>query len=301
MSAGSYSLDSLKRKSQKLTAAFNSLPGVSCQPAQGAMYCFPNIVFPEGAIAEAKKFNREVDEFYALEMLNATGVVHHHHTILPHNSSALFLAVDSVKNLAPITFEQRFCRQKMTLTILFLPSQIFMWSSCSATNKPTSHLSKNQGWAIGACYSIFVSFLHPPNSECIDLLLTEEARTESRWFDQVAKCAGDVYRAASDNVHTKFTQTKFVATKLTKSISITKNPPMNGLRLDKGDNILTGRLESGVRTQHCATSQNAFPTLFRVRFISAITLGASSTSGKKLLLTNGKCRLSFRTNWAFAL
>ena len=48
---------------------FNALPGMSCQPADGAMYLFPRIDIPEKAIAEAKKMGKEADVMYALDLL----------------------------------------------------------------------------------------------------------------------------------------------------------------------------------------------------------------------------------------
>jgi alanine transaminase len=44
----------MKRRSIKLVAGLNALEGVSCQPAQGAMYAFPNVTLPEKFIEEAK-------------------------------------------------------------------------------------------------------------------------------------------------------------------------------------------------------------------------------------------------------
>lgn len=48
---------------------FNSLPGMSCQPADGAMYLFPKIDIPPKAVEEAKKRGKEADVMYALELL----------------------------------------------------------------------------------------------------------------------------------------------------------------------------------------------------------------------------------------
>jgi alanine transaminase len=38
------------------------------------MYLFPTITLPAGALAAAKDANRAADEFYALRLLDATGV-----------------------------------------------------------------------------------------------------------------------------------------------------------------------------------------------------------------------------------
>lgn len=59
----------------KLEAALNSLPGMSCQPLTGAMYAFPSITLPAGAIVAAKDAGKKPDVYYALQMLEATGIV----------------------------------------------------------------------------------------------------------------------------------------------------------------------------------------------------------------------------------
>jgi alanine transaminase len=38
------------------------------------MYLFPTITLPSGAVAAAEKAGKKPDEFYALKMLDATGV-----------------------------------------------------------------------------------------------------------------------------------------------------------------------------------------------------------------------------------
>jgi alanine transaminase len=48
---------------------FNALEGMSCQPADGAMYLFPKIDMPQKAIEEAKKQGKEADVMYALDLL----------------------------------------------------------------------------------------------------------------------------------------------------------------------------------------------------------------------------------------
>ena len=58
-----------------LSDTFNSLTGVSCVPATGAMYLFPRFEFPENMLKEAERKGIEADTFYALELLNSTGVV----------------------------------------------------------------------------------------------------------------------------------------------------------------------------------------------------------------------------------
>eukprot|EP01033_Poteriospumella_lacustris_P005270 gene5271-3764_t len=67
-------LDSLKRRAHMLSAAFNRLPGVSCQETEGAMYAFPRISLPAKAIAEAERLGKQPDVLYCLELLNETGL-----------------------------------------------------------------------------------------------------------------------------------------------------------------------------------------------------------------------------------
>ena len=66
---------SLARRAVKLFAALNAIPGISCQPVEGAMYAFPRIEMPASAIAEAKRRNLVPDEMYCLDMVDEIGVV----------------------------------------------------------------------------------------------------------------------------------------------------------------------------------------------------------------------------------
>jgi alanine transaminase len=59
----------LKDRSAYMSERFNALPRMSCQPAEGAMYLFPQIDMPEKAIAKAKELGKPADVMYALEML----------------------------------------------------------------------------------------------------------------------------------------------------------------------------------------------------------------------------------------
>ncbi|XP_078156656.1 alanine aminotransferase 2-like [Carex rostrata] len=68
-------LSSLARRAKALEDAFNSMEGVLCQKAEGAMYLFPRIKLPEKAIEAAKKVNMAPDTFYALKLLDDTGLV----------------------------------------------------------------------------------------------------------------------------------------------------------------------------------------------------------------------------------
>nr|BAX08659.1 alanine aminotransferase [Gentiana triflora] len=68
-------LSSLKRRAKTLEDAFNSLEGVTCNRAEGAMYLFPRIQLPKKAIEAAEAVKTVPDAFYARRLLNATGIV----------------------------------------------------------------------------------------------------------------------------------------------------------------------------------------------------------------------------------
>lgn len=66
--------NSLKRRSKIVSDGLDSIPGFSCQPAAGSMYCFPSIQLPQGAIDAAEKEGISPDTLYALSLLERTGV-----------------------------------------------------------------------------------------------------------------------------------------------------------------------------------------------------------------------------------
>ncbi|PKA64024.1 Alanine aminotransferase 2, mitochondrial [Apostasia shenzhenica] len=68
-------LSSLARRAKALEDAFNSLEGVTCNKAEGAMYLFPRLHLPKKAIEAAKAANTVPDAFYAHRLLDATGIV----------------------------------------------------------------------------------------------------------------------------------------------------------------------------------------------------------------------------------
>lgn len=68
-------LASLKVRADLLAAALDALPGVTCAPVEGALYLFPRIALPAKAIAAAAEAGVAADEFYALRLLDATGLV----------------------------------------------------------------------------------------------------------------------------------------------------------------------------------------------------------------------------------
>ena len=67
-------LGSLKRRAVALVKKLNSLEGVSCQQAEGAMYAFPQITIPAKAVAEAQQQGVAPDMLYVLQLLEQTGV-----------------------------------------------------------------------------------------------------------------------------------------------------------------------------------------------------------------------------------
>lgn len=66
--------DSLKRRAAIVSEELNKIDGISCQNFAGAMYCFPNISIPEKAIQKASEKNLAADAFYALSLLEETGI-----------------------------------------------------------------------------------------------------------------------------------------------------------------------------------------------------------------------------------
>ncbi|OIT00575.1 PREDICTED: alanine aminotransferase 2-like [Nicotiana attenuata] len=68
-------LSSLARRAKTLEDALNSLEGVTCNRAEGAMYLFPRINLPDKAIKAAEAAKTAPDAFYAKRLLNATGIV----------------------------------------------------------------------------------------------------------------------------------------------------------------------------------------------------------------------------------
>ena len=64
----------LKRKSIMMHRKLNSIKGISCNELEGAMYAFPRIDMPQGAIEAAEAAGHPVDTFYALSLLEQTGL-----------------------------------------------------------------------------------------------------------------------------------------------------------------------------------------------------------------------------------
>lgn len=67
-------LSSLAKRAKMVAETFNSVPGMSCNIVQGAMYAFPQIMIPERAIEAAKTAGQAPDVFYAFQLLENTGI-----------------------------------------------------------------------------------------------------------------------------------------------------------------------------------------------------------------------------------
>ncbi|VDM57922.1 unnamed protein product [Angiostrongylus costaricensis] len=67
-------LDSLKKRAILVKEAYGSIEGIKCNEVQGAMYAFPQIELPSRAIETARSLNQEPDFFYAMKLLESTGV-----------------------------------------------------------------------------------------------------------------------------------------------------------------------------------------------------------------------------------
>ncbi|BGP19593.1 hypothetical protein JCM10213_009314 [Rhodosporidiobolus nylandii] len=64
----------MQHRSEVLVKAFRELEGVTCNDADGAMYLFPRITLPPKAIAAAKAAGMAPDAFYALKLLEDSGL-----------------------------------------------------------------------------------------------------------------------------------------------------------------------------------------------------------------------------------
>ncbi|KAK7114145.1 alanine aminotransferase 1-like [Littorina saxatilis] len=67
-------LGQLAEKAKMVTETFNSIPGISCQTVQGAMYAFPQIKMPPKVIQAAKEKGQAPDAFYCYNLLEDTGI-----------------------------------------------------------------------------------------------------------------------------------------------------------------------------------------------------------------------------------
>ena len=67
-------LSALKYRAQLVADTFNAIPGISSNKVSGAMYAFPKITIPKKAIRKAIELKQEPDFFYAMQLLQSTGI-----------------------------------------------------------------------------------------------------------------------------------------------------------------------------------------------------------------------------------
>ncbi|XP_066508316.1 alanine aminotransferase 2-like isoform X1 [Hoplias malabaricus] len=67
-------LNDLAQKAKLTEEILNTVPGIRCNPVQGAMYSFPRITLPQKAIKEAKEKGQIPDMFYCMKLLEETGI-----------------------------------------------------------------------------------------------------------------------------------------------------------------------------------------------------------------------------------
>ena len=66
--------EALATRTLTMAERLNALPGVSCVTSLGAMYLFPKVQLSQKAIEAARAAGKEPDVFYALALLDRTGV-----------------------------------------------------------------------------------------------------------------------------------------------------------------------------------------------------------------------------------
>ncbi|KAJ8417733.1 hypothetical protein AAFF_G00225760 [Aldrovandia affinis] len=67
-------LSTLAEKAKLTEQILNTVPGIKCNPVQGAMYAFPRISIPPRAVEEAKALGVAPDMLYCLRLLEETGI-----------------------------------------------------------------------------------------------------------------------------------------------------------------------------------------------------------------------------------
>jgi alanine transaminase len=68
-------LGSLKRRAKIMVDALNKLEGISCQPTEGALYVFPQLLLPKKAVEAAKDEGKSPDFLYCRALLQEKGIV----------------------------------------------------------------------------------------------------------------------------------------------------------------------------------------------------------------------------------
>uniref|UniRef100_A0AAR2KIS9 alanine transaminase n=1 Tax=Pygocentrus nattereri TaxID=42514 RepID=A0AAR2KIS9_PYGNA len=67
-------LGALADKAKLTEQILSAVPGIKCNPVQGAMYAFPQIFIPPRAVEEAKALGMQPDMLYCLRLLEETGI-----------------------------------------------------------------------------------------------------------------------------------------------------------------------------------------------------------------------------------
>ncbi|XP_073515743.1 alanine aminotransferase 2 [Phyllobates terribilis] len=67
-------LSTLAHKAKLTEELFNQVPGIQCNPLQGAMYAFPRIFIPPRAVDQAEELQMAADMFYCMRLLEETGI-----------------------------------------------------------------------------------------------------------------------------------------------------------------------------------------------------------------------------------
>ncbi|XP_033841915.1 alanine aminotransferase 2-like [Periophthalmus magnuspinnatus] len=113
-------LAALAEKARMTEEMFNTIPGFTCNPVQGAMYTFPRISLPAKAIDKAKEEGKVPDMYYCMRLLEEEGIClvpgsgfgqrdgtyHFRMTILPP-AEKLKIVLDKIKNFH-IRFTEEF-------------------------------------------------------------------------------------------------------------------------------------------------------------------------------------------------
>lgn len=66
--------EGMKSRAEALVEGLNKVDGISCNPAEGAMYAFPSVQLPPKAIKAADEMHVSPDTLYALSLLEETGI-----------------------------------------------------------------------------------------------------------------------------------------------------------------------------------------------------------------------------------
>lgn len=68
-------LEALQARAKIITSTLGAIEGISMPAIGGAMYAFPQVKLPPGAVAAAKAQGVPADEFYCMQVLETTGLV----------------------------------------------------------------------------------------------------------------------------------------------------------------------------------------------------------------------------------